>query len=131
MECIEAVRQTASQVVGIPSEVKRIVIPVGSAMSLCGLLHGLQEANIRIPVLGVSVGANPERVMKIYAPPGWEAYCTIIKSPADYHKEVHASLGSLILDPVYEAKCVPFLRSGDMLWVVGARKSITITNNIK
>lgn len=125
MECYEAVTQTSSQVVDIPSEVERVVIPVGSAMSLCGLLHGLNHANLRIPVLGVSVGANPDRVMKLYAPPGWECFCTIVKSQADYHKEITAYVGSILLDPVYEAKCVPFLKQNDLLWVVGARKSIT------
>lgn len=131
MECFEAVKQTASQVVDIPSEVKRIVIPVGSAISLCGLLHGLHEVGSTLPVLGVSVGANPARVMKTYAPAGWESHCKIVRSEADYHTEVHATLGSITLDPVYEAKCLPFLQKGDMLWVVGARKSITVTNNIK
>lgn len=125
MECVEAVYQTASQVVNIPAGVKRIVIPVGSAMSLCGVLTGLILANTRVPVLGVSVGANYERVMKAYAPPGWESFCTIIKSPLDYSVEVTASIGTITLDPVYEAKCIPFLLSGDLLWIVGCRKSLT------
>lgn len=129
MECVEAVHQTASQVVNIPQEVKRIVIPVGSAMSLCGVLTGLILANRRIPVLGVCVGANYERVMKAYAPPGWESFCSIVKSPLDYGKEVTASIGDVLLDPVYEAKCLPFLQAGDLFWIVGCRKSLT--KNIK
>lgn len=129
MECYEAVSQTASQVADIPSGVKRIVIPVGSAMSLCGLLHGLKNSNNRIPVLGVSVGANPDKVMRTYAPVGWQSFCEIVKSPLDYHTEVQGTLGSVTLDPVYEAKCLPYLQEGDMLWVVGARKAITVINN--
>jgi 1-aminocyclopropane-1-carboxylate deaminase/D-cysteine desulfhydrase-like pyridoxal-dependent ACC family enzyme len=132
MECDEAVTQTASQLVDIPSDVKRIVIPVGSAMSLCGVLHGLTNENKQIPVVGISVGANPERVLRKYAPIGWESMCKIQKSPVDYHTEVYATIGNITLDPVYEAKCLPFLKSGDMLWVVGARKAISIKNqNIK
>ncbi len=125
MECVEAVSQTASQVKDIPLDVERVVIPVGSAMSLCGLLHGLNKINRSISVLGVSVGANPDRVMKSYAPSGWESFCTILKSPLSYGVEVAASIGSVILDPVYEAKCLPYLKKGDMLWVVGCRKSLT------
>ena len=30
-------------------------------------------------------------------------------------------LGGLALDPYYEAKCVPYLRPGDLFWVVGRR----------
>ena len=121
MECFEAVRQTASQVVDIPSEVKRVVVPVGSAMSLCGVLHGLMSVGFRGTVLGVSVGVGVDRVMKAYAPAGWEGFCRVVKSPADYHKEVYATLGSITLDPVYEAKCLPYLRRGDLFWVVGSR----------
>jgi 1-aminocyclopropane-1-carboxylate deaminase/D-cysteine desulfhydrase-like pyridoxal-dependent ACC family enzyme len=128
MECIEAVYQTASQVANIPADVQRIVIPVGSAMSLCGVLHGLNTANRRIPVLGVSVGANPDRVMKTYAPAGWESFCKIVKSPLDYSKEVIASIGSITLDPVYEAKTLPYLKQRDLLWVVGCRKSAAQPN---
>jgi hypothetical protein len=40
----------------------------------------------------------------------------------DYHQHAPvAALGGLELDPVYEAKCLPFLRPGDLLWVVGRR----------
>lgn len=125
MECYEAVSQTSTQVVNIPEEVKRIVVPVGSAMTLCGILHGLNKINRRIPVLGVSVGANPDRVMKAYAPPGWESFCKVVGSGVDYSKEVTAYLGSILLDPVYEAKCLPYLQKDDLLWVVGCRKSLT------
>ncbi len=122
MECIEAVYQTAYQVENIPQEIKRIVIPVGSAISLCGVLTGLILSNRRIPVLGVSVGANYERVMKAYAPQGWESFCSIVKAPLGYGREVVASIGDIILDPVYEAKCLPYLRAGDLFWIVGCRK---------
>ena len=29
----------------------------------------------------------------------------------------------LVLDPVYEAKCLPYLEPGDVLWTVGVRAS--------
>mgnify|MGYP003312664843 FL=1 len=68
MECCEAVEATKNQVKNIPSDTKRIVIPVGSGMSLSGLLHGLIENNLNIPVLGVRVGADPTDRLNKYAP---------------------------------------------------------------
>ena len=124
MECKEAVIATKNQVANIPPETKRIVIPVGSGMSLCGLLHGLKEKNLNIPVLGVRVGADPLKRLNQYAPKGWESMVELVDSGIDYHD--HASelkLGDLTLDPVYEAKCLPFLKKGDLLWVVGIRKT--------
>ena len=53
MMCREAVSQTFYQVTDLPAKAKRIVIPVGSGMNLCGLLHGLKQAGNPIKVLGV------------------------------------------------------------------------------
>ncbi len=129
MECEEAVTQTRGQVADLPAAVKRIVIPVGSGMSLAGLLHGLRDQGLEIPVLGVRVGAAVTKRLNKYAPDGWKDMVTIVKSKLDYH--AHApddSLGSLVLDPVYEAKCLPFLEEGDLLWVVGCRETTAVKN---
>lgn len=40
------------------------------------------------------------------------------------HRAPDTTLGVLALDPIYEAKCLPFLRDGDLLWVVGLRPSV-------
>jgi len=45
----------------------------------------------------------------------------MVEPAAGYHHPVEASLGGLALDPYYEAKCVPYLRPGDLFWVVGRR----------
>lgn len=125
MECAEAVKQTASQVAslrGLP--VSRIVVPVGSGMSLSGILHGLRAAGLSIPVVGVRVGADPTKRLDKYAPEGWRSMATLVDCPLDYSQ--HASvtrLGDLSLDPVYEAKCLPFLQPGDLLWIVGIRQT--------
>lgn len=118
MECPEAVRQTARQVANIPQDVRRLVVPVGSGMSLAGILHGLSGA---VKVLGVVVGADPTRRLARYAPWQWRWRCELRRAPWPYDKRIKARLGDLELDPIYEAKCLPFLEPADALWVVGIR----------
>ena len=124
MEHEEAVTQTRKQVANIPKDVKRIVIPVGSAMSLAGLLWGLLDRNLSIPVLGVVVGADPLARLNQYAPPFWEQMVTLVKSERDYHDHVVASVCGVGLDPIYEAKCAKYCKAGDLLWIVGHRDRI-------
>lgn len=123
MECPEAVVQTARQTANLTTVTPtRIVVPVGSGMSLAGILAGLASNGIRIPVIGVVVGADPTERLNIYAPSSWPTMVTLVKSTYEY-AEHHPdpTLGDLDLDPVYEAKCLPFLEPGDLLWVVGRR----------
>jgi 1-aminocyclopropane-1-carboxylate deaminase/D-cysteine desulfhydrase-like pyridoxal-dependent ACC family enzyme len=63
MECTEAVTQTRGQVASIAEAVragaiKRVVMPVGSGMSLAGVLHGLRGHGLTVPVVGVVVGVK-------------------------------------------------------------------------
>jgi len=124
MECEEAVNQTAGQVKDIPTDVKRIIIPVGSGMSLAGVLTGLVDNNIKIPVLGVVTGADPTKRLDKYAPVFWRTMMTFAKSELDYHKKVVDNvLNGINLDPIYESKCIPFVKDGDLFWIVGNRKN--------
>jgi hypothetical protein len=125
MMCDEAIVQTSGQVYGIPSGVKRIVIVVGSGMNLAGLLHGLKQARFNIPVLGVIVGADPEKTLDTFAPQGWRSMCTLVKSELDYHDEEPDNVfNDIVLDPVYEAKCVKYLEPSDLFWIVGVRRTL-------
>lgn len=119
MECWEAVRQTSGQVRCIPDGVQRIVVPVGSGMSMAGILHGLERLGRGIPVCGVVVGADPRKRLDRWAPLFWRA--ELVPAGVDYHTPVEAELDGVLLDPHYEAKCVPFLRPGDLFWLVGIR----------
>ena len=126
MECFEAVRQTATQVKNLPRK-GRIVISVGSGMSLSGLLHGLFKLNRTNPVLGVIVGSDPSlyagRVSK-FSPPFWRDRCTFAYSDLDYHANApDTMLGDLALDPIYEAKCLPYFEKGDIFWCIGIRNT--------
>lgn len=124
MECVEAVKMTSIQTQNIPQDTKRIVMPVGSGMSLAGVLSGLKQRKMNVPVLGIVVGADPSKRLDKYAPKNWRNMVTLVTSDLDYHdhaKQKH--LGDLRLDEVYEAKCLEFLEPGDLLWVVGIRQT--------
>lgn len=124
MECEEAVRQTASQVAALPKRVNRIVIPVGSGMTLAGVLHGLRALKDERRVVGVVVGADPVARLDKYAPKGWRDWVQLVPAGIDYHKHAPVTVvDGVELDPVYEAKCIPFLEPGDLLWVVGIRET--------
>lgn len=128
MECQTAIEQTAIQVANIPGAVQRLVVPVGSGMSLAGILHGLREYRWHIPILGVVVGACPRKRLNRYAPPGWERMVSLIPAGVDYHRHVSVTLDGILLDPIYEAKCVRFLSPGDLLWCVGIRQTAVSEN---
>jgi hypothetical protein len=124
LACDENIRQTRQQVADIPAGVRRIVCPVGSGMSLAGVLHGLDDEGLHIPVVGVVVGANPTRRIDEFGPAGWRDRTALLPSGLDYHDAapvVLRTLHGVPLDPGYEAKCVPFIQTGDLLWVVGLR----------
>ena len=103
----------------------RIVVPVGSGMSLCGILHGLVDHGLKIPVIGIQVGANPHKRIQAYAPPFSGHMYTIHDHTkhVGYATPVNAEIGGRVLDPIYEAKCVEYLQPGDLFWVVGIRQT--------
>ncbi len=123
MECTAAVEATATQVGNLPAGPWRLVVPVGSGMSLAGILWGLRRAGSRLEVLGVVVGATPLRRLNEYAPPAWREMAELVPAGVPYERPVPGRLGDLVLDPIYEAKCLPHLLPCDMLWVVGIRQT--------
>ena len=124
MECDAAVAENRRQVRDIPAGVKRIVIAVGSGMSLCGVLWGLKDAGLSIPVLGVVVGADPIKRLDKYAPPDWADMVELVPSGVDYHDAVAVNWRGIDLDPHYEAKAARFVADGDLFWIVGVRASL-------
>lgn len=118
-----AVEYTARQVQNLPADVTRIVVPVGSGMSLAGILTGLQQTGRDdVHVLGIRVGADPTDRLERYAPTGWQDNCTLVDAQHTYEEIPDQTfLGHVSLDPHYEAKCLPFLEPGDLLWIVGRR----------
>ena len=108
----------------MPRAITRVVIPVGIGMSLAGVLWGMKDCGLTARTLGVRVGANPRKLLAKYAPPDWELMVQLVDSGSDYHQPAATTrLGNVTLDPIYEGKCVPFLEPGDLLWIVGIRRT--------
>lgn len=126
MECSECIDINMHQVQNIPKDVKRIIIPCGGGMQMISVIHGLKYYDMaHIKVIGVQVGANPQRVIDKFLPNfgifGDNYNYEIVKSDIPYSKHIDSNFCGIALDDVYEAKCVPFLEKGDLLWIVGKR----------
>lgn len=127
MECSEAIEETSAayRAAPMPAECERLVVCVGSGMSLAGLLAGMGDAPP--PVLGVCVGADPEPRLRKWAPMFEWLDLELVRSEQDYHEHAHplaVHAYGFPLDPVYEAKCVPYVRRGDAFWIVGVRQAV-------
>ena len=124
MESQESVDFTMPQVANIPEGVLRIVNAVGSGMTLAGLLHGLVLSNRSIPVLAVCVGHVPEKRLDEWAPKNWRDLVEIVDLETPYETAAPVTTyQGVLLDAFYEAKCVPYLQEGDLLWVSAIRPS--------
>ena len=122
MESPEAVAWTARQVANLPAGIRRVVVPVGSGLTLAGILTGLLKRRRAIPVVGVVIGADPCQRLERWAPPGWKSMATLRRTLLPYDRTGPVvELSGVPLDPIYESKCVPFLRPGDCFWIVGHR----------
>ncbi len=116
---------TAEQVDNIPNDARRIVIPVGSASSIIGVIKGLMERGDKRKVLGVVVGANPTKKLDKYVP-NWRSVASLVFPKLKYHEPAtETKFQGIDLDPFYEAKTIPYLKLGDLLWVVGVREGQT------
>lgn len=121
MECREALEEVAAQCANLPPEAERVVVVVGSGMTLAGILLGLSRLGRQTPVLGVCVGGDPEARLTRWSP-GWRDRAELVRSDLAYEDEAPSTdLHGVELDPVYEAKAAPHLRPGDLFWIVGIR----------
>lgn len=119
VESPEAVEGTALQVANLPQEVERLVLCVGSGVTLAGVLKGLDRFNRQIPILAVTVGMHPIPTLeRCYD--RWRGHdIEFMPAGVPFEREVpNELLTELELDLHYESKALPFLRPGDCLWVV-------------
>lgn len=122
MESKVAVDSICEQVVGaVPKRARRLVVVVGSGVTVSGILWGLVRCKVDIPVLGVTIGKDPIKLIRRWAPPGWDWQLELVPSGVPYAQGVENVWRNIVLDPHYEAKCVPFLRPYDLFWIVGIR----------
>jgi 1-aminocyclopropane-1-carboxylate deaminase/D-cysteine desulfhydrase-like pyridoxal-dependent ACC family enzyme len=118
IECESHLASVRRQVRDIPVGVKRIVLAVGSGVTLAGLLQGLQERETAEPhlkkvrVLGVYVNNAPEELLDRLAPAGWRGRVELKGSGTKYADAAAcgermwspAGHTRIKLDPFYEAK---------------------------
>jgi len=123
LEHPDTVFVTQDQVQNLPPGLERIVVPCGSGMTLAGVLRGLNQFHKPLrPVLGVLLGGAIEKRLDQYAPKNWRKMVKLVRSKLPFHQEAETrALAGVDLDPIYEAKCIPFLKPGDGLWIVGRR----------
>ena len=122
MESALAIESTARQTQNLPRKAQRLIVAVGSGMSLAGILWGLAQQHRSIPVVGVVVGADPERRLDRWAPADWRHRVTLVRSPSAYHNPAPVTdRAGLTLDSFYEAKCLDHLEPDDCFWLVGIR----------
>ncbi len=101
MECREAVEFTAEQTRNIPSESRRLVVPVGSGMTLAGILTGLRRQGRRLPVDGM-VGSDSRARLRLWAPDDWETSACLVRSRLAYDEHAESTrYRGLELDPIY------------------------------
>jgi hypothetical protein len=125
LECQAALDHTAAQTANLPRQIPRLVIAVGSGVALLGVLQGLRASGRlgEFPILGVQIHADPRRRLDHWYP-YWSEHVSLSRTDLPFHSEAEPStLEGVQLDPIYEAKCLPFLRAGDLFWVVACRRS--------
>jgi 1-aminocyclopropane-1-carboxylate deaminase/D-cysteine desulfhydrase-like pyridoxal-dependent ACC family enzyme len=114
------VRVVRKEVANVPKAAQRIVVVAGSGMTVAGVLAGLRDMRLNIPVLAVCVGADPTKTLDTFGGFGWRERCELVRPDSKYEKPAYGvRWGNVDLDPRYEAKAAPYLRKGDLFWVAG------------
>lgn len=123
---VNLTREQVSSIIPYLDKVKRIVITAGSGINLSGLIIGLLDHNVHIPVLGVMVGHNPTKTLEKYLGSGWNEYVTLLQAEQDYNDPAeYTNINGLDVDSTYEGKCIPFIEPGDLFWVIGKKEKQT------
>ena len=127
MEFMFTIAVNMHQVRNIPENVKRVIVPCGGGMNMVSIIRGLEYyKRYDVEVVGVVVGKKPNTVFKSFVEPNLfnelNVKYSFVEYPSDYHiKAKETEIDGLTLDPVYEAKCIPFINDGDLMWIVGKK----------
>lgn len=121
-----ALKDAAHQAQNIPTDAKRVVVPTGSGLVASGILAGMAEKGLNIPVVAVATStmakadnilANAQKITDKPLP-AFE----LVRHAYPYKKPVVAFLpGGDVLDPFYAAKAFEYLQEGDCFWIPGVR----------
>lgn len=124
METTESIDAMAMQLINLPAGVKRIVVPCGSGMTMAGILHAVKNGGHNVHVVGIGVGGKVEPRLDKFGPANWREFASVEYSPLKYEVEAPNTFGHITVDPIYEAKAIPFLKNDDLFWVTGIRKNL-------
>jgi 1-aminocyclopropane-1-carboxylate deaminase/D-cysteine desulfhydrase-like pyridoxal-dependent ACC family enzyme len=116
----------ANQVQNIPDKLDYLVIPVGSALSMAGILRGIKKYKKSVKkIIGVQVGASRSKVLRSYLPFNFNTRYTLVNSGIDYAKKIRFEK-PIPLDPIYEAKAYKWMvehlknkKRKTLFWVIG------------
>ena len=121
---VELARKQVESIIPYKDKIKRIVITAGSGINLAGIILGLKDNNLDIPVLAIMVGHNPSKILEKYVGEDHKKYYTIIEALQPYNKNAEfTSINGVEVDSIYEGKSIPFLQEGDLFWVIGKREN--------
>lgn len=127
----------SDQCQNIPNGLSSVVIPVGSAITMAGILLGLQKYN-KMPaiVYGIQI-AGYDRTDTIDRIVNSIPYTFIKYDRFPYSQHVKIVVGDTLLDPVYEAKAYNWLWGhrqsiGDncLFWIVGNSSEVRTRKQI-
>lgn len=120
-------RVNAPQVINLPAQTERLIIPFGSANTACGILHGLNEhplPNLRDIYL-MEIGPNRrvwaqqrlESVGKKFQPPGVNIhFITLHEVWASYSDLMPETMNGIVFHPTYEGKMIRWLNTVQPEW---------------
>jgi hypothetical protein len=132
-----AANDTADQVVNLPDEARRVIVPTVSGLVAASVIGGLiQHGRTDVEVLVAGVASNSaQRAVETLAMKLWGLRPTQFKASYEPNQMPYDRPfiidplpvdGGVSLDPYYESKTVRFTRPGDVLWVVGRRPASAV-----
>ena len=105
---------------------KRLVIVAGSGTNLIGVLRAMAAKGCVRPVLAVLIGQDCRKTVTSQAPLGG-LNVQFVLSPLKYPQtSYYTGVNGVPLDLRYDAKAVPYLQPGDLLWVIGRFFTATV-----
>jgi len=129
-----AIKDTMEQCANVPDDVKRVVVPTGSGLTVTGVLAGLALRRKRPLVFAVSVSSMAKADVIMAHAQALVNGATgglfnhhlpnliLRQAQSKYSTAESAWLpDGTPLDPYYAAKARPFLKPGDCLWIPGLR----------
>jgi hypothetical protein len=126
----EAIALTEHQAVSIfsrasPERYSRVIMVAGSGVNIAGVLRGMAQCGVGVPVVGILVGHDCRSYVNKNTLGG--APVSFVRSPIPYDENaLYSSVNGVEVDSRYEGKAVPFLCPGDLFWVVGFVSSNTV-----